>query len=127
MSSRFMYGKLDAQKRVVEATREEFGKVFEGSDRIIGQTSFGDGWLVSTVFLGLNHGWGRSDQWFETMIFDPEKEASEQARYETYDQAVAGHNEQCKILSERLGREGRLASVEEMTRVGHRKMFREPQ
>ena len=46
---------------------------------------------VSTVFLGINHGW-RDDEiiLFETMVFDgPYSE--EQERYTTYEEAEAGH------------------------------------
>lgn len=45
---------------------------------------------VSTVFLRLNHGWGGVPQWFETMIFGGEHDGWCE-RYETYDQAEAGH------------------------------------
>src|SRR5690242_12385723 len=38
--------------------------------RIVQQDRIGDA-FISTVFLGLNHGWGADPQWFETMIFWP--------------------------------------------------------
>jgi hypothetical protein len=49
--------------------------------------------LISTVFLGLNHGHGNSnrDLWFETMIFGGEH-SEYQERYETWDEAQAGHD-----------------------------------
>ncbi len=47
---------------------------------------------ISTVFLGLDHGWGREHIpiLFETMIFGGRLD-NYQNRYETYDQAVEGH------------------------------------
>lgn len=57
--------------------------------RIIGRSHqmFGE---VSTVFLGINHGFGEHSLWFETMIFGgPFNDY--QVRYETYEQAVTGH------------------------------------
>lgn len=47
---------------------------------------------VSTVFLVLNHGWYGKDQWFETMVFGGHL-AGFQRRYETYDEALNGHED----------------------------------
>jgi hypothetical protein len=45
--------------------------------------------IVSTVFLGMNHGWDDKPFWFETMVFGGPEEP--QWRYETYDEAIVGH------------------------------------
>ena len=46
---------------------------------------------VSTVFLGLNHGYVPDvDLWFETMVFGGPMD-QEQERYTTLEQAKAGH------------------------------------
>jgi len=50
---------------------------------------------VSTVFLGLNHGFGGKPLWFETMVFGGKLD-QEQDRYETWDEAVAGHEAMVK-------------------------------
>lgn len=54
-----------------------------------------NGMLISTVFLGLDHGFGGPPLYFETMIFTSEKDFSEQyqKRYTTYQQAADGHHE----------------------------------
>lgn len=48
--------------------------------------------LVSTVFLGMDHGWGDEQLWFETMIFWPGSPLDEeQWRYPTVGAAYTGH------------------------------------
>jgi len=52
---------------------------------------------VSTIWLGLNHNWGEGAPLiFETMVFGGEHN-EDQWRYETLDQAIAGHKKACKI------------------------------
>lgn len=60
----------------------------------VGETTVGHR-RVSTVFLGLDHGWNGVPMWFETMIFsefanDRLNEWCE--RYTTWEQAKAGHD-----------------------------------
>lgn len=51
-------------------------------------------WCVSTIWLGLNHNYyGGPPLVFETMIFSPDGLENYLARYTTWDQAVAGHQE----------------------------------
>lgn len=53
---------------------------------------------VSTVFLGLNHSWSTGkDLWFETMVFGGPL-GGESKRYETYSEAMAGH----QVMVERV-------------------------
>lgn len=52
---------------------------------------------VSTVFLRLNHGYGETPVWFETMIFGGEHDQW-QDRYTTYDEAEAGHKHVVEAL-----------------------------
>lgn len=54
------------------------------------------GIFVSTVFLGINHGFGGRPLWFETMIFGG-PHTNYQDRYETWDEAHAGHEKAVKI------------------------------
>jgi hypothetical protein len=71
------------------------------------------GWMVSTVWLGIDHGFGFSHApvIFETMIFPPGDEAggehiaSEQYqdRYSTEEAACAGHDRALSWLREKLG------------------------
>lgn len=47
-------------------------------------------WWVSTVFLGLNHGYSGKDLWFETMIFGGVNNGFIK-RYGTLEEARRGH------------------------------------
>jgi hypothetical protein len=78
----------------------EWARWFETHSRHVANDLIG-GIRVSTVFLGLNHAF-RSTRplWFETMIFGGEHDGY-QDRYETWEQAEAGHN---KALEMVLGR-----------------------
>ena len=58
--------------------------------RVVKQTMLPGGVKVSTVFLGLNHGWGGQVLLFETMIFQGEN-GGYCYRYATYDEALEGH------------------------------------
>ncbi len=58
-------------------------------DRRVAKTYVGDVY-ISTVFLGMDHGFGGRPQWFETMVFGGTMDG-EQQRYETYEDAEAGH------------------------------------
>lgn len=70
-----------------ETDREKKRRI--GYDEINGQR-------VSTVFLGLDHGWGGGPPvLFETMIFDGPND-SWQDRYCTYEEAEAGHKKVCE-------------------------------
>lgn len=64
--------------------------------KIVGLTRFPNGTRVSTVFLGLDHGWnGGPPVLWETMVFDsPDGSRYEdqwQERYISHNEAVAGH------------------------------------
>lgn len=72
------------------------------------------GWMVSTVWLGIDHGFGFSKVpvIFETMIFPPGDEAPEgegiaseqyMERYATEEAAHAGHDRALSWLREKLG------------------------
>ena len=50
------------------------------------------GYWISTVWLGIDHGWGHGLAIFETMIWDPHKEILDyQERYGTEVAARVGH------------------------------------
>lgn len=69
-----------------------WGCWFENPEhRRVAATVLSGGVRVSTVFLGLDHNWGEGPPaLFETMIFEGPHD-SEQWRYSTWDEAVAGH------------------------------------
>jgi len=62
--------------------------------RRIALTEFPDGSRVSTVWLGIDHGWGRGPPViFETMIFESGGwYHSDCVRYSTEEEAIAGHD-----------------------------------
>jgi len=95
----------------------EWSRFFENAEaRRVAQTSIHGLW-VSTVFLGLDHGWsGGQPILFETMIFRDEKHAPPeiyfeqiqnwahdyQMRYATWDEAVRGHETVVTTIREGL-------------------------
>ncbi len=79
---------LDGKKVKIVSDLIEWAKAFEKGDKRHVANVEKDGVRVSTVFLGLDHGWGGTPQWFETMIFGGPHDG-EQWRYETW--AEAGH------------------------------------
>lgn len=98
-----IYGRLgDPMSASLEWARE-----FENFDNRRLRQDDVDGCLVSTVFLGLDHGWGGGPPiLFETMAFSSaprtvsmfgrEREVHEELdarRYATYDEAMRGHAE----------------------------------
>jgi hypothetical protein len=72
----------------------------DDANRRVDET-IGEGWRVSTVFLGLNHNFARGGRplLFESMVFDDFDNDERQERYATWDEAVEGHRaivaEQC--------------------------------
>lgn len=75
------------------ANFHEWVKLFEYNTRVVAQTTFPDGVRVSTVFLGADLGFDEGEPiLFETMVFGGALDQYQQ-RYETWDQAEAGHAE----------------------------------
>lgn len=95
-----MWGKLENRKVIpVSSTSAEF------KDFILKEGTFSkrigyweeQGVFVSTVFMGLNHSFDLDRPlWFETMIFGG-KHDQYQERYETLDEAEAGHKRAVKL------------------------------
>jgi len=73
--------------------------------RVVAQTTLANGWFVSTVWLGLDHGYGAGPPLiFETMIFDRAADGGfgrgdsvYQERYATEAEALAGHAHACDL------------------------------
>lgn len=65
-----LFHKLDKDHNVVPCTLEEFAAMSD-EERRVGRDQIGP-FLVSTVFLGIDHGHGAgAPLFFETMIFGP--------------------------------------------------------
>lgn len=79
-------------------TVEEWARAYDDDCRIVNQTGNDNIW-VSTVFLGINHNWGFSEDTrpilFETLVKGGHFNDF-QYRYHTYEEAVAGHNKICE-------------------------------
>lgn len=93
-----MYWILDDDHNPVPAGLMEWGRMYaEPNARIVEKTEFhvagrAEPVEVSTVFLGIDHGFGMSGPpvLFETMVFGGKLDES-QWRYSTWDEAAAGH------------------------------------
>lgn len=111
-----LFAKLDADHNVVPVDDvHEFAFWFETADRIVGKTSV-NGFVISTVFLGIDYGFGGPPLWFETMIFIDEENppaselggkidewrSGQQRRYATWEEAAAGHEQFVQIIREGL-------------------------
>lgn len=82
-----------------------WAKWFKVGDRVVKKTDIEtkDGLVtVSTVFLGLDHGFGGPSRWFETLTFGGKLD-QEMERYETISDAERGHDLWCQAVRE--GRE----------------------
>lgn len=76
----------------------EWGHWFENTEnRRVAFDKVEDEAEVSTVFLGLDHGFGGTPLLFETMVFGGKLDG-EQERYSTWDEAEASH----KAMVERV-------------------------
>ena len=77
----------------------------EHGKRVIGRTTIAGTFVVSTVFLGLDHGFGNGIVLYETLIFynpsDVERLVSydeTMRRYGTYQGALGGHEEAIQLV-----------------------------
>lgn len=87
-------------KEVKSVTLREWSAWFEaaGDKRIVKQENLPTGERVSTVFLGIDSGWGNEKpQLFETMIFGGVHNEY-QERYSTWDEAEAGHKRAVEMI-----------------------------
>jgi hypothetical protein len=74
----------------------EWAIQFEKQNRVVKQTQIQDV-RVSTVFLGLDYGYGGQPLLFETMIFGGENDGYCD-RYATWEEAEEGHQRACELV-----------------------------
>lgn len=96
-----MFYLLDENKKPYQVSLEESCKLYEDADmKVTQQDKIGE-ILVSTVFLGMDHGLLRSDTkmpvLWETMIFGGEHDQY-QERYTSHEDALAGHNKALELV-----------------------------
>ena len=76
----------------------KWARRFEAADRTVAKTDIG-GLHVSTVFLGIDHGFSAGPPiLFETMVFGLPDDEERMKRYETWEQAEQGHAEIVKEI-----------------------------
>lgn len=81
----------------------EWGRWFETADRDIAVDKIeGEEITVSTVFLGIDHGFGGLPMFFETMIFGGRHDGY-QKRYATIEEAKAGHARAVALATKEAG------------------------
>lgn len=90
-----MYYKL-VDKIPVKCQVDEFLKLNK-NDLRVDYNVFGS-ISVSTVFLGIDHGYNGQVLLFETMIFGGEHDGY-QERYTTWEEAVSGHKIACDMVN----------------------------
>ena len=79
------------KKAILTNDFHEWGRWFEENDRLVKQETLDNGYLISTVFLGIDHQFGEGKPLiFETIVFHEDE--SEQIRYSTWEEAEEGHN-----------------------------------
>jgi hypothetical protein len=82
---------LSGHEPVPEPDVLKWAKWFEIADRIVARTELPPTYMVSTVFLGVNHGLGGNPVLFETMVFS-DRSGEYTERYSTWQEAEAGHS-----------------------------------
>jgi len=116
------YWIMDKLGQPIQVSMREWAEWFESSDRIVAQTRLGD-IFISTVFLGMDHGFGRSSVpiLFETMVF-PENNLSieeggyvesECYRFATRTEALLNHKEMVEKYRQIVLKAQRIVLVEE--------------
>jgi hypothetical protein len=88
-----------------EISLDEFANLSEDrSYKIVKQEQIGE-YFVSTVWLGIDHGFAGCLKIFETMIFHDELDCDYMERYATESEAFFGHKEAVKYVRKELIKE----------------------
>lgn len=107
-----LYFKLNGHEVVACEDVLEWARWFENAQRHVADDTV-EGYRVSTVFLGLDHGFRHRGPpvVFETMIFTPDGEIEGMDRYCTWEEAEAGHADMRRRMHEVLESAGDQAQV----------------
>lgn len=105
-----IYFKLDENFKPISCGIEELEKTLSGEDKIMALSQWKQGVRVSSVFLGIDHGFKRGKEpiVFETMIFDeaqvlPEDLKDWQERNSSYEGILRNHKKAVMLVKEHLG------------------------
>ena len=79
----------------------KFVDEFNGNDRTIALDKNGE-FVISTVKLMFDHGFGGVPLWYETMVFNSNSSMSDlyMDRYATKEEALEGHKKAVKLVEE---------------------------
>ncbi len=94
-------------KRVYDVL--EWARWFEKEDRLVAATMINDV-KVSTIFLGLDHGYNGEPIFFETMVFGG-KHDQWQERCQSWDEAELVHKRACQMVKDVMPKEISRKSV----------------
>lgn len=86
---------LGSDHQPIEVDLMTWARWFADDDNRRVAVDVGPGWRLSSVFLGLDHGWGGKGPpiLFETMLFRSGKaDDLDCQRYATWDECLAGHD-----------------------------------
>lgn len=111
-----VYYKLEGEQAVPCANFEEYA-LTAGRDNKVRDDLLPDGTHISTVFLMVNHGTKERPLLFETMVFGRGEGDTEMRRYETYGEAVKGHEEILRWYRDGLA-PGETSDIENYLKVG---------
>jgi len=87
-----------------EMTQGDREKIIEINNRKVKETTLKDGKWVSTVFLGIDHGFGEGKPLiFETMVFPKKGDYGDlyYERYSTEEEAIKGHDKIVKKFNKK--------------------------
>ena len=96
--------------KAVLVDRETYLNSQEKQDRTVAKSTIGD-YLVSTVFLGLDHQWHEHGPplLFETMVFGKGPLDERQERCTTWEEAEAMHKAMCEEVRQQKNKTGEQA------------------
>jgi len=86
---RIRYFMLDGKTPVAAESAQQWADWRSDADHVVKQTHF-EGAMVSTIFTGIPFEY--AGLMFETMVFGTATHDLEQRRYNTWDEAAAGHD-----------------------------------
>ena len=88
--------------------RNAWAKWFENiENRRVKVSKAGQGYYVSTVFLGIYHGWNEEEPLlFESMVFNDDIKVENDmcTRHRTYEEAIEGHHQILSNLEKKWGK-----------------------
>ena len=99
-----LLGLLTENGDVLRCTAQDYIEQLKGGRgapyKVLRQENLPEGYWLSTVFLGVDHGYWGGPLWFESMVFTRERKEADCERYATMQEALAGHAKMLKEWSD---------------------------